>query len=124
MNCQQRVRCSKYYFLFVISCKILCKYFFNVFFDFFMNLQKYKLKSFESPKSKRNYEKNSAWNIRPLVNESFNPVTQRIILKIVRLLDSGLYCGQTQKTEIILLSSCPQFTLKSFLYVVFRLSNR
>ena len=31
----------------------------------------------------RNYEKNNAWNIRRLVDESFIPATQRIILKIV-----------------------------------------
>ena len=31
-------------------------------------------------------EKNNAWNIRHLVNESFIPATQRIILKIVGFL--------------------------------------
>ena len=35
------------------------------------------------PKSIRNYEKkNNAWNIRRLVDDSFVPLTQRIILKI------------------------------------------
>ena len=31
-------------------------------------------------------EKNNAWNIRRLVNESFVPATQRIVLKIVGFL--------------------------------------
>ena len=36
-----------------------------------------KIKSFECPKFIRNYEKNNAWNIRRLVNESFVPATQQ-----------------------------------------------
>ena len=48
-------------FFFIISCKILC----NI-----------KIKSFECPKTIRNYEKNNAWNIRHLVDESFIPSTQ------------------------------------------------
>ena len=39
-----------------------------------------KIKSFECPKSIKKYEKNNAWNIRCLVDESFVPATQRIIL--------------------------------------------
>ena len=36
----------------------------------------------------RNYEKNNnTWNIRCLVDESFIPATQRIILKIVGFMD-------------------------------------
>ena len=31
-------------------------------------------------------KKNNAWNIRRLVDESFDPASQRIILKIVRFL--------------------------------------
>ena len=31
----------------------------------------------------RNYEKKNTWNIRRMVNESFGPATQRIILKII-----------------------------------------
>ena len=43
----------------------------------FLIITKIKIKSFECPKSIRNYEKkNNAWNIRRLVDESF-------ILKIV-----------------------------------------
>ena len=41
-------------FLFVISCKVLCK---NPFNYFFYNFTKIKIKSFECPKSIRNYEK-------------------------------------------------------------------
>ena len=43
------------------------------------DLQKTKIKSFECPKSIRNYKKNNAWNIRHLVNDSFVPANQRII---------------------------------------------
>ena len=56
-------------FFFIISCK--------------NSLQKLFQFIFECPKSLRNYEKNNAWNIRRLVDESFVPSTQRIILKIV-----------------------------------------
>ena len=48
------------------------------------------MKSFEWPKSMRNYEKNIAWNIRRLVHESFVPSTQRIILKIDGFLESDV----------------------------------
>ena len=41
-------------FVFIISCKILCKNPFNL---FFYNFTKIKIKSFECPKSIRNYEK-------------------------------------------------------------------
>ena len=76
------VWCSKYFF-FIISCKILSKNPFKLFFQIFYNFTKIKIKSFECPKSIRNYEKNNAWSIRRLVDESFVPSTQRIILKIV-----------------------------------------
>ena len=36
-----------------------------------------KIKSFECPKSIRNYKKNKAWNIRRLVDESFVPANQQ-----------------------------------------------
>ena len=52
-----RVWCSKYYFFLIISCKILCKNRFNLFSYFFYNFTKIKIKSFECPKSIRNYEK-------------------------------------------------------------------
>ena len=35
-----------------------------------------KIKSFECPKSIRNYKKNNAWNIRRLVDKSFVPANQ------------------------------------------------
>jgi hypothetical protein len=50
---------------------------FQFIFLFFYNFTKIKRKSFECPKSRRNYEKNNAWNIRLLVDESFVPATQR-----------------------------------------------
>ena len=40
------------------------------------NLTKIEIKSFECPKSIRNYEKNNAWNIRRLVDKSFVPAAQ------------------------------------------------
>ena len=55
--------------------------------NFFMKM---KIKSFECPKSIRNYEKkNNAWNIRRLVDESFVLSTQQpsvLLLKIVGFL--------------------------------------
>ena len=42
-----------------------------------------KIKSFECPKSMRNYKKNNAWNIRRLDEESFVPANQQ---------SSVLYC--------------------------------
>ena len=74
---------------FIISCKILCKNCFNLFSYIFYNFTKIKIKSFGCPKAIRNYEKNNIWNIRRLVDESFIPATQRIILKIVGFY---LYC--------------------------------
>ena len=44
-------------------------------FLFFYKFTKIKTNSFECPKSIRNYEKNNAWNIRRLVDESFVPST-------------------------------------------------
>ena len=48
-----------------------------------ISLSKTKIKSFECPKSIKNNEKNNTGNIRRLVDESFDPATQRLILKIV-----------------------------------------
>ena len=42
---------------FIISNKILCKNIFNLFILFFYNSTKIEIKSFECPKSVRNYEK-------------------------------------------------------------------
>ena len=52
-------------FFFIISCKILCKNHFNLFYNFI----KVKIKSFECP----NFMRNNAWNNRLLVDESFVP---------------------------------------------------
>ena len=51
------VRCSKYYLFFIKSCKILCQNPFNFFFKFFYKITKMKTKSFDCPKSIRNFEK-------------------------------------------------------------------
>ena len=75
--------CSKYYLIFTISCKILCK----ITSIYFCKFTKMKIKSFECPISIRNYEKNDALNIRCLVDESFVPATQRTSVLYCRLSD-------------------------------------
>ena len=72
-NHRPSVWCSKYYFLFIISCKILCKNRSKLFYYFLI----IKIKSFECPKSIRNYEKKNAWNIRRLVGGSLGQTNQR-----------------------------------------------
>ena len=59
MNCRPRLWYSKYYFIFMISCKILCKNPFNLFsyFCFIKKITKIKIKSFECPKSIKKYKK-------------------------------------------------------------------
>ena len=84
MTRQPSVWCSKYYFFFIISCKILCKNCFNL---FSYNFTKIKIKSFEGPKSIRNYKKNNAWNIRRLVDSSFVQVNQQTRVLYCRLSD-------------------------------------
>ena len=74
-------------FFFIISCKILCKFHFNL---VFYNFTKMKIKSFECPKSIRNLKKimlgtSDAW--------SFVPATYRIILKIVGFLYINAFIG-------------------------------
>ena len=91
MTCRPSVWCSKYYFFFIKSCKILCKNPFNLFFYFFYKITKMKIKSFECPKSIRNYEKNT-WNIRRLVDESFVPYAQQTSVLYCRLSDLRPYC--------------------------------
>ena len=49
-----------------------------------------KIKSFECPKSIRNYKKNNAWNIRRLVDESFVQANQRTSVLYCRLSDFKL----------------------------------
>ena len=76
---------------------ILC-FFFHTF------LQRIKIKSFECPKSIRNYKKNNTWNSRHLVDESFLPLTQgasiHIILKNVGFLNSNRHLNQITKLKI------------------------
>ena len=83
---------------------LLAKFFAKIDFNFFIFFI-IKIKSFEFPKSTRNYEKNDAWNIRRLVDESFVPSTQRIILNIVRFLFSGAFVsflvGLGQKSSVM-----------------------
>ena len=56
----------------------------------FFKFTKIKIKSFECPKSIRNYKKNNAWNIRRFVNESFVPANQQTSLLYCRLSDFKL----------------------------------
>ena len=61
------------------------------------NFTKIKIKSFECPKSIRNYEKNNAWNIRRLVDESFVPSTHKPALyiedcQIFSVIEMFLHC--------------------------------
>ena len=91
MTHRPSVWCSKYYFFFHNFLQNSLQKSFQFIFLFFYNFTKIKIKSFECPKSIRNYEKNNAWNIRRLVDESFvpaTPVIQRIILKIVEFQNS------------------------------------
>ena len=60
------------YFLAEFFTKIVSIYFF-----FFYKFTKIKIKSFECPKSIRNYKKNNAWNITRLVDESFVQANQQ-----------------------------------------------
>ena len=57
----QTTRRPSVLFFFIKSCKILCKNPFNSFLNFFYKIVKMKMKSFEWPKSIRNYEKKKYW---------------------------------------------------------------
>ena len=81
MNRRPSFWCSKYYFLFVISYKILFKNPFNLFFYFFI-----KIKSFECPKSIKSIKKNT-WYIRLLVDISFVPLSKQPSIIYCRLTD-------------------------------------
>ena len=70
-------------FFFTISCKILCKNCFNLFFYRFTKM----IKSFVCPKSIRHYKRNNAWNIGRLVDESIVPADQRTSILYCRLSD-------------------------------------
>ena len=65
---------------------------FQFIFLFFYKFTKIKTKSFECPKSIRNYKKNNASNIRRLVDESFVPANQQTSVLYCRLSDFRLSC--------------------------------
>ena len=71
-------------FFFIISCKLLCKNPFNL---FFYNFTKKNVLSAISasrqPTVLFSIFQNNTWTIRRLVDEAIDPATQRIILKIV-----------------------------------------
>ena len=60
---------------------------FQLIFWFFYKITKMKIKSFECPKSIRNYEKKNTWNVRHLVNQSFVPSARRTSVLYCRLSD-------------------------------------
>ena len=68
---------------------------------FFYKITKMKIKSFECPKSIRNYEKKNTWNVRHLVDESFVPSVQQTSVLYCRLTDFKI-----EKTNI-LFAICP-----------------
>ena len=86
-NRRQSVWCSKYYFFFMISCKILCKNPFNFFSYFFFKIKKIKIKSFDCPKSIKSIKRNNTWNIRLLVDNSFVPSSKQPSVIYCRLTD-------------------------------------
>ena len=55
---------------------MLCKNRFDLFLIFFNKFTKINIKSFDFPKSKRNYKANNVWNIRRLIDKSFVPASQ------------------------------------------------
>ena len=85
-------------FFFIKSFKILCKNPFNLFLYSFYQITKMKIKSFECPKSIRNYEKNT-WNISPLVNKSFVPSAQRTSV-LYRRLSDFLFLSKTSQEGV------------------------
>ena len=100
-NRRPRLWCStsKYYYVFIVSCKTLCKNRFNLFsYFFFIKLQKLKMKSFECPKSIESIKKINTRNIKLFVQ-----ATQRNILWIdgFMVLYSHLWSCQTLQDEKI-----------------------
>ena len=73
---------------------------FQFVFLFFYKFTKIKAKSFECPKSIRNYEKDNALNIRRLVDESFVPATQRTSVLYCRLSDFKLPLQIEKKSHL------------------------
>ena len=70
--------CPKHYF-FIISCKIVCKNPFSLF--FFHNST--KIKGFECPTVSFSIYQFNTWTIRRLVDEMIDPANHRIVLKII-----------------------------------------
>ena len=72
----------------IIFSKFLAKFFAKIISTYFLSFyNSIKIKSFECPWSIRNYDKNNAWLIRCLVDESFVPLTQRARVLHRRLSD-------------------------------------
>ena len=99
------VWCSKYY-IFIISCKILCKNHFNLFLLSFYNFTKMKIKRFECPKSVRNYGKK-------VMNSCLWALICRNFLLFTNLSKnlneySTYYSTAVWKNLSILLSNCEQ----------------
>ena len=105
------VWCSKYYFFFHNFLQILKKSF-NL---FFYNFTKIKIKSFECPKSKPathcfiSIYQNNTWTIRCLGDETIDPATQHIILKIIILKIVVLQKWCTLHSTISCLNKQPPF---------------
>ena len=59
MNRRPSVWCSKFYFFFMTSCKILCKNPFNSFSYFFYKITNINIKSFEFPKFIKSIKNNN-----------------------------------------------------------------
>ena len=77
------VWCSKHFF-FIISYRFRALK--TLYFYFCKKNKRINWNNFCKEFCKKLWKKNNTWNIRRLVNESFVPVTQRIILKIVGFL--------------------------------------
>ena len=97
MNRQANVWYSKYFFFSMISCKILCKNPFNLFFHFFYIITKIKIKSFECTKSIKSIKIDNTWNIRLLVNDSFVPSSKQPFVIYCRL---GFQMGMGRQKQV------------------------
>ena len=100
LNHRPSVWCSKYYFFFIISWKILCKKPFNSFYYFFYKITKLKIKSFECPKSIKSIRKiilgtSDSWST---IRLSHCNATQRNILLIDGYLVSNIW---QKKTDVL-----------------------
>ena len=75
---------------FIISCKILCKNPFSLFF-YSYKITEIKINSFEFPKSIKSKKNNNTWNIRLLVNDSFVPSSKQPSVIYCRLTDFKIF---------------------------------